>query len=187
MFELTLFDHLRLTFGHVAHRHQAHMRTATSRARWSRWLRATEALLMAGVLFTALNVAVGKGVRYAIVCGILATLALVLLLVRLAFDFDASARANGLCAARLWHIRERYQAVLSDLADGAIDVPTARMQRDGLMGDLLALSQDPSSDPVAYLPGESLSAAGDEAALSDEDIDHFLPKSLHKTPTKTAA
>jgi hypothetical protein len=186
MFELTLFDHLRLTFGHVAHRQRAHMRTAAARARWSRWLRAAEALLMAAVLFTALSVAVGRDHRYGIACGILASAALLLLLLRLSFDFEASARANSLTASRLWHMRERYQAVLSDLADGAIDVATARNQRDALMVDLLAISQDPSSDPVAYLPGESLGAVADEAALSDDDIDHFLPKSLHKS-AKTAA
>ena len=127
MFQLTLLDHLRLTFGHVAHRYSAHLKVAHMRARWSRWLQAAEALLMAGVLFASLSLAIGRGQWYALACALLATAALVLLLVRLAFDLEASARANAWCAARLWHIRERYQAVLSDLADGAIDVEGARV------------------------------------------------------------
>ena len=40
MFELTLIDHLRLTFGHVAYRHKTHSQLAHERARRSRWLKA---------------------------------------------------------------------------------------------------------------------------------------------------
>src|SRR5262245_27460998 len=111
MFELTLFDHLRLTFGHVALRHEAHVRIAHARARLNRWLRAAEAALMAGVLFTSVNLAGGGSQGYAFACAALATLALGLVLFRLVFDVEASARANGLCGSRLWHLRERYQAV----------------------------------------------------------------------------
>ncbi len=101
MFQLTLLDHLRLTFGHVAHRYSAHLKIAHLRARWSRRLQAAEALLMAGLLFVSLNLAAGRGQVYAIACAVLATVALVLVLVRLAFDLEASARANAWCAARL--------------------------------------------------------------------------------------
>lgn len=185
MFELTLFDHLRLSFGHVALRHEAHLKTAHARARWSRWLRAAEALLMAGILFTALNVALGRGQAYSLACAVLATVALLLLLIRLVFDVDASARANGSRAARLWHLRERYQALLSDLADGAIDLEGARARRDALMSDLVEVHQDPASYDVAYLRTQPATAAED-SALTDDQIDVFLPKSLHK-PAATAA
>ena len=50
MFELTLFDHLRMTFGHIVHRHRAHAELAQSRRRWDRALRIAEVLLMTGVV-----------------------------------------------------------------------------------------------------------------------------------------
>jgi len=186
MFQLTLLDHLRLTFGHVAHRYSAHLKIAHMRARWSRWLQAAEALLMAGVLFASLSLAVGRGQWYALACAVLATVALVLLLVRLAFDLEASARANAWCAARLWHIRERYQAVLSDLADGAIDVEGARVRRDLLMNDLIAIYEAPSSNDIAYLGSPPAVSAVEDSVLADHQIDMFLPKSLHK-PAAAAA
>ena len=61
MFELTLIDHLRLTFGHVVYRHKTHSQLAHERARRSRWLKAIEAALMAGVVGTATAAAFGKG------------------------------------------------------------------------------------------------------------------------------
>ena len=185
MFQLTLLDHLRLTFGHVAHRYSAHLKIAHLRARWSRWLQAAEALLMAGLLFASLNLAAGRGQVYAIACALLAMVALVLVLIRLAFDLEASARANAWCAARLWHIRERYQAVLSDLADGAIDVEGARVRRDLLMNDLIAIYEAPASNDIACLGSHPATSAAEDSVLADDQIDMFLPKSLRK-PAATA-
>ena len=186
MFELTLFDHLRMTFGHVVYRHQAHLRMSASRARASRWLRAAEAVLMAGVVMTALGAAFTSARPYAIAAAVLAGLALVVLLVRLTFDLERAAQVHAACAATLWHIRERYRAVLADMADGFIDVDTARRQRDRLMEELhLAYEAAPPPDPQAFeRAGRAAGAAAagaNDAALPDEEIDAFLPASLQKT------
>src|SRR6266852_2458340 len=101
MFQLSLLDHLRLTFGHVVYRQQAHAQIARSRTQQSRWLRGAETLLMAATTIGA----------------VFAGLSLVTLLLHLMLDLDASARAHASCAARLWQIREQYRALLSDLCD----------------------------------------------------------------------
>ena len=118
MFELSLFDHLRLTFGHIAYRHKAHLRAAQSRITWDRLLRGTVAVLMLGVAFTSLAAAYGRGSGYVIASAALASLALVILLFQVVFDLERSARAHQASAARLWQIRDQYRAVLSDLHDG---------------------------------------------------------------------
>lgn len=190
MFELTLFDHLRLSFGHVALRYEAHAKIAQTRARWSCWLQALEALLMAGVIFAALNFAVGRSQWFAFGSAGLATMALLVVLVRLGFNFEASARANSLCAAQLWHMRERYKAVLSDLADGAIDLEQGRARRDELTSELAAIYEDSPTQGVAYLRRHPPSLVEEESSLTDDQIDALLPKSLHKsgaTRTTTAA
>lgn len=179
MFQLTLLDHLRLTFGHVVYRHKAHTEIARSRAQRSRWIRGAEALLMMGTALTALAASFGKGQGFSIASAILAGLSLGTLVIHLTFDLDTSARAHASCAARLWQIRERYRALLSDLSDGALDVETARVRRDSLMHELHAIYQDaPTADRDAYQAAGQ--AAADEAALSDEEIDLFLPRSLQK-------
>jgi hypothetical protein len=186
---LTLLDHLRLTFGHVVYRHGAHSKIAHSRARWSRRLKAAEALLMTGVVITAAGASagtsVGKGQGYAIATFLMAGLSLAVLLVHLMFDLDRTARAHASCATQLWQILERYRAMLSDLTDGAIDVDAARIRRDALMNELNGIyAQAPPLDHQAYQTAKQ-AAMGDEATLTeatltDEEIDLFLPKSLQK-------
>src|SRR4029453_17527943 len=83
MFELTLIDHLRLTFGHVVYRHKTHSQFAHERARRSRWLKAIEAVLMAGVVATETAAAFGKGSIYTTLAAVLAVFAAAALLVDL--------------------------------------------------------------------------------------------------------
>ena len=59
-------------------------------------------MLIGGVAMTAAGAALGHGQILAIVAASLACLALIILLVDLTFDFDASARAHAACGAHLW-------------------------------------------------------------------------------------
>jgi SMODS and SLOG-associating 2TM effector domain family 4 len=188
MFELTLLDHLRLTFGHVVYRHKVHSQLAHSRARKGRWLRALEAALVASAGGFALAGVFGYSRVWVGVSAVLALFALVALLVHLAIDVDGSALVHGACAARLWPLRERYRALMSDLADGAIDVQTARIRRDALIDELTRVYEHaPPADLPAYQTAARAAAAATEGALTDEEIDRFLPTSLRKAGKSEAA
>jgi len=188
MFELTLLDHLRLTFGHVVYRHKIHSQLAHSRARTGRWLRALEAVLIASAGGFALAGVFGNSRVYTVVSAVLALFSLVALLVHLAIDVDASALVHGACAARLWPLREKYRALLSDLADGAIDIETARQRRDALIDELTKIYEHaPPADLPEYQTAAKAAAAATEGALTDEEIDRFLPGSLRKVGKSEAA
>ncbi len=179
MFELTLFDHLRMTFGHIVHRHRAHTEMAFARRRWDRMLKTAEVLLMTGVAVTALGAAFGRGFAYDVACAVLAIGALIALLVHLTLDLDRSAHAHAACATRLWHVREKYRALLSDLTDGAINVEDVRRRRDELMIELRDVYEDaPPAEHLAYQTAGQAIRTSDERTLTDEEIDQFLPKSL---------
>jgi conflict system pore-forming effector with SLATT domain len=187
MFQLSLVDHLRLTFGHVVYRQRAHSQLALSLSRWSRRLRAAEVMVMIGVAFTAGAAAVTNNYAYAVASASLAGIAVVMLLAGLMMELDVSAQTHLVCAGRLWLIRERYRALMTDLVDGAIDLEGARQGRDLLMNDLHTIYERSSLvDQEAYQSASKAVAGFDDVTLSDEEIDHFLPKSLQKT-TKTAA
>lgn len=182
MFQLTLLDHLRLTFRQVVFDHRVHVNIACSRARWSRWLRAAEALLMAGVAFAAFAAAFGRGPGYEFVSAVLAGLALSALLLHLTFDLEGTAQAHASCAARLWQIGEQYRALLSDLSDGVIELEAARYRRDALMIELNGVyANAPPADHHAYPSAAQAMLATDEAALTNEEVDRFHPKPLQKT------
>lgn len=138
MFNLTLRDHLQLTFTEIIKRHSAHAAKAQSRARWSRRLRGSEAVLVGGATIASAGAAFGHGQVLAIVAASMAGAALIVLLVNLTFDFEASARAHAASGAQLWGLRERYRSLLSDLHDGALSVAEARLRRDQLIAELRA-------------------------------------------------
>jgi hypothetical protein len=187
MFQLSLIDHLRLTFGHVVYRQRAHSQLAFSQAQWSRRLRGAEVVLMIGVAFSAGAAAVTSGQAYAIIGAILAVAAILTLLVGLMTELDASAQSHMVCAGRLWLLRERYRALMTDLADGAIDLEGARLGRDTLMNELHSIYERAAPvDKEAYQSAAKAVAAYDDVSFSDEEIDAFLPKSLRKTG-RTAA
>jgi len=187
MFELSLSDHLRLTFGHIVYRQKAHARVAHTRVVAGRIVRGLEAAFMLGVALTSLEAAYGRGDGYVIASAALGVLALIVLLVHLTFDLDASARAHASAAARLWQIREEYRGVLSDLHDGAIDPAAARQRRDALtstLRDFLEHAPFVASQPYQ---ADERGAAVDEPALTDAQIDAYLPKSLQKTGRRVAS
>jgi SMODS and SLOG-associating 2TM effector domain family 4 len=180
MFELTLLDHLRLTYGQVVARHKTHAQMASRRARWSRGLRAAEALLVAGVAAASAAALSGRaGQLYPIISVLLAGLTLAALLLHLSFDFDGTAKVHAACASRLWRLREQYRALLSDLSDGAIDLEAARRGRDALMHEMHAIYEEaPPEDYKAYQAAAQALLSAGEGELREEEIDAFLAKSL---------
>ena len=148
MFSLTLLDHLNLTFSQVSDRHKAHTAAAESYRKWNCRLRGAEALLIGGAAISATGAAFGHGQVLTIVAASLGSVALLLLLVNLTFDFETSAHAHAACSNHLWWIRERYGSLLSDLREGAVDLPDARFRRDQLMDELRTMYERTSVAPL---------------------------------------
>jgi SMODS and SLOG-associating 2TM effector domain family 4 len=180
MFDLSLMDTLRLGFGQVVYHHKSHSRAASSLARYSRYFRVAETLLMMTVVMTATAGAFGRGHGFTIAASVLASLALLAFLIHLTFDFESSARAHHVCSTRLWHVREQYRSLLSDLTDGAIDPELARTRRNALMEEVTGIYE--SAPPLTrrvFQKARTEADTSEESALADAEIDRFLPKSLH--------
>lgn len=181
MFGLSLADHLRLTFGHIIYSHKTHTMTAQRHARWDRWLKAAEAVLLLATAVAAAVMGLTLNPSHAIVAATTATVGIFVLIVRLAFDFERTATAHRACSSRLWLMREEFRSVLSDLKDGAITIEAARARRDALMERLHRIYEyAPPLDREQYQSARQSLKSVSEATLSDEEIDRFLPPSLQK-------
>lgn len=182
MFNLTLHDHLNLTFTEITERLTVHTAKAQSHARWGKRLRGVEAVLIAGVCIAAAGAAFGHGQILAIVAASLAGVALLVLLVSLTFDFHASARAHATHITHLWGVRERYRSLLSDLHDGAVDVGEARLRRDRLMTELRAIYE---ATPLAALETDLVDppeAGGALTSRPHSDVTVPPPNTLDFSP-----
>jgi hypothetical protein len=191
MFDLSLVDTLRLAFAQAVYHHKAHSRAASTLARCSRWFRAAETILLVGVVVSALATAFTTGAgghAYAVTSAVLACLALLTLLIHTTFDFESTARAHHVCSTRLWSIREQYRALLADLHDNAIESEAARARRNILMEEVAAMhDRAPVLTRRLFKVSPGSADAAEELALSDEEIDRFLPKSLHGRPRPVPA
>jgi ABC-type transport system involved in cytochrome bd biosynthesis fused ATPase/permease subunit len=134
------------------------------------------------VALAATCAAFGRGPAFTIISAILAGLALVTLIVHLVVDFDGTARAHAACATRLWQVREEYRALLSDLADGAIELDVARQRRDALMRQVHSIYEHATlTDQQAYQGAAQTIPMVDEGSVTDEEIDRLLPQSFRKS------
>jgi hypothetical protein len=163
MFSLTLVDHLRLTFSQISQRYQAHTKAATRRTYWNRVLRGSEALLMTAASVGSIAAAFGQHRVFVIAAAVFATLALLVLIVHLTFDFQTSASTHATSSASLWRVRERYRSLLSDLHEGVVSVAEARVRRDRLIEELGAILEHGEMLPVETSPDEGVGANGPEA------------------------
>jgi hypothetical protein len=108
-------------------------------------------------------------------------------LIHLTVDLDVSAQTHGVCAGRLWLIRERYRALLADLVDGTLDLDAARRGRDTLMTEMHAIYERAALvDHESYRSTVQPVATLDDVPLSDEEIDQMLPKSLQRAGKSAA-
>lgn len=181
MFALSLVDHLRLTFAHVIYSHKAHAQAAFRHASVDRWLKAGEALLLLATALSAVAFVSTREPALAVATAVTAVLAAGTLIVGLSLDLEHVAATHRTCSGRLWHMREQYRALLSDLNDGAISSEIARDRRDALMAALNRIyEQAPPADRDAYQSARQSIATSDETVLSDDEIDRFLPRSLQK-------
>jgi len=183
VFGLSLVDHLRLTFGHVIYSHKAHTLAAERHARLDRWLKAGEALLMLATTISAIALAFTLNPVHAWSTAATAALAMCTLIARVTTTHDRLSKTHQVCGAHLWHVREQYRALLSDLRDGALTPEAARERRDALMASLHRISEDaPLPERARYQSARETLGPIKESHLSDEEIDQFLPPSVQKAP-----
>lgn len=181
MFQLSLVDHIRLSFGSVATSYRAHARAAerlSSRAWKSRVVLVTLLGLATGACLVALS-----GVRQAqIAAAALSTTALVGLAFVHALDFEARAYAHRACAAQLWLLCEKYRALLADVHDGLIDLAQTTARRDALMREVQSVYEHalPADRDAYQIAREALGAGTGNPP--DHEIDRLLPASLRHTP-----
>jgi len=126
-------------------------------------------------------VIVSPGRPFDIVSAVLASLSLLVTIYQFRFNPDQLIQAHRAAAKKLWLIREKYIALITDLSTDAIDSNTARQKRDALVQDVSAVYETaPSTNSRAYQAAQNALKINEEMTFSDKEIDQFLPASLHR-------
>jgi len=179
VFQLSLVDHIRLSFGSVATSYRAHARAAERLSARARQTRIVLVVLLG--LSTAACLGALTGMRQLqIAAAILSAMALIGLSAAQAMDFAERAFAHRACAAQLWLLCEKYRALLAEVHDGLVELPQITARRDQLMREVQNVYDHalPADREAFQIAREALGSTG---APSDQDIDQFLPASLRQT------
>jgi SMODS and SLOG-associating 2TM effector domain family 4 len=180
MFQLSLVDHIRLSFGHVVYSYRAHARVAERLALRAWRLRVTTVGLT-GLATVAAVIALNGDRRFQIAAVALAGAAFAIHSLGSALDFEPRAYAHRTCAARLWLLCEKYRSLLAEVHDGLIQLPAVTERRDALFREVQSVYEYAlPADRDSYQIARDAIAESDAGGMSDQAVDRFLPPSLRQ-------
>jgi hypothetical protein len=187
MFQLSLIDHLRLSFGSVVGAYQGHTAAADRLARWD-WYAKVATLAVVGLATACGLIALRYGGAFQMIAVVLMALAFGFVAVHIAFDPGSRIYGHRAHAARLWRICEKYRALLTEVHDDLLDVGTVMARRDALLDEFGALSAHSApSDRQTYEIAQKALSGAQLGAYSDQELDGFLPSALRRSASPITA
>ena len=180
MFNLTIVDHIRLSFGHVAQNYTRHAQAADRLARLA--LNSRLAILILLGISIGLSVATALGAGPTVQLSLVGVLALAFVSYAIVGSIGVEERLLGhrYHANRLWLLCERYRALLAEVQDGLLDRDAILARRDALVQQFGDLDEQGLSAQSAASGGRGRAKAS-ARAMTEEQIDEYLPIALRKT------
>jgi hypothetical protein len=181
MFQLSLVDHIRLSFGSIVSAYEGHTDAAARLARWSWYAKLAILAALGGAAGTSIA-GVVRGGFYTVAAAALSATAFAACAAFVAIDPEARVYGHRTTAARLWLMCEKYRALLTEIHDQLIDVPAIAQRRDALLKEVAELfEQAPPADRATY----EIARKALGGAYSEQQVDQFLPLSLRRASNAT--
>ena len=176
MFQLSVVDHIRLTFGSMVSAYEGHTAAAARVAR-SAWYAKLAILTVLGLATAAGITASLRGGAFTVVAAILSAAGFTATALFVAIDTESRVYGHRSTAARLWIVCEKYRALLAEIHDELIDLGAIGQRRDALLKEASELFvQAPPADRATYeIARKTLGTI-----YSDQQVDQFLPESLRR-------
>lgn len=150
MFQLSLVEHIHLSFESIAAAYDGHNQAAARLARRLWYARiGTIALVALTAVLAASSLDLGRTFHIAVAAS--ATTALAACAAYVAFDPSPRIYGHRAAAARLWLLCENYRALIAEMHDDLIDLPGIRARRETLAREAAAVfEQAPPNDRESY-------------------------------------
>ena len=186
MFQITLVDHVRLSFASVLAAYEGHAEAAVKLARWNSYGKMV-LIALSGVAAITGAIAVQGGPGWARATAVLTAVLFGCCAVYVAMNQQPLMYGHRISAAKLWVVCEKYRALLAEMHDDAIDLPTLQERRNALLAEAATvLEQAAPDDRYTYEIARDALSGPKGKGYPDWLIDRYLPESLRKEPVRTA-
>jgi len=180
MFQITLSDHVRLSFGSALAAYEGHAQAAAKLGRRNSYSKL--ALLgLSGVATVVSAVAVQGGYGWQMAAAILTAAVFGSCAMYIGVNQQLLVYGHRASAAKLWVICEKYRALLAEMQEDLIDLPSLQSRRNALLTEsATVIEQAAPDDRYTYeIAREALSGSGG-GGFPDALIDRYLPQGLRK-------
>jgi hypothetical protein len=187
MFQLSVVDHIRLSFASVASAYEGHAEAAARLARWG-WHARIALLSLVGLACVAELMALQGGRPYLIAAIVGSALAFAACAAWVGLDLEPRIYAHRASAARLWLLCEQYRALLAEVQDQMLDPHAITERRDLLAREVKTVLEyaTPADRETFEIARKALGGVR-RTGYSDLDIDALLPQSLRRAAEAHAA
>lgn len=180
MFQITLVDHVRLSFGTALAAYEGHAQAAATLARRSSYARIA-LLALAGTAAALSAIGVQGGYALHLISAILAAATFGTCAAYIGWNQQPLIYGHRASAAKMWVICESYRALLAEMHEDLIDLPALQQRRNALLNDSAAvLAQAAPDDRYSYEIARDALSGPRGAGYPDSLIDRYLPPPLRK-------
>ena len=182
MFQVSLVDHLRISFASVLASYEAHADAAAHLARWNSYSKLA-LLALSGFTTIAAVISTQAGFAWQVTTAVLTGVVFIASAVYVAMNHQPLIYGHRVSAAKLWVICEKYRALLAELHDEAFDASVLQERRNALIAETAAVLEQAAPDDRFTFEIAKASLAGPKGAgYPDWLIDRYLPETLRKGP-----
>jgi hypothetical protein len=187
MFQISLVDHVRLSFATVLAAYEGHADAAARLARWNSYAKLI-LLSLSGIAAATGTIALQGSHNWQRATAVLTALLFGCCAAYVALNQQPLMYGHRISAAKLWVVCEKYRALLAEMHDDLIDLPALQERRHALLAEAATvLEQAAPDDRYTYeIAREALSGPKGKG-YPDWLIDRYLPASLRKEPPPSAA
>ena len=180
-----LESQIRDCFGRVVWTHKTHEKCADILLDHSKKVKFSQIFLSVITTSGILVGIFGENKVVAIASAVISAILLFLNTYIKEFELGKIAQEHAQAAIKIWNIKELYLSLLTDIKTRKISEEEIRKKRDALQIELFAIYKvAPRSISSAYDKASEALKKKEEATITDEEIDSFLPPDLRKPPTK---
>jgi hypothetical protein len=180
MFQLSVVDHIRLSFASVASACEGHAEAAARLARWG-WYSRIALLSLLGLACVAELMALQGGRPYLITAIVGSALAFAACAAWVGLDLEPRIYAHRSSAAKLWLLCEQYRALLAEVQDQMLDPHAITERRDLLAREVKTVFDYAApGDRETYAIARQALGGVKHTGYSDLEIDALLPPSLRR-------